>query len=156
MIEDLCFSMANKLLKHLGMPSPNRTAEISTLVELDREQSYNTIDLLTYIQTNISKLTSEPKGIYDQIMHCVVSQVGKIFFLDVPGGTGKKFLIRLILASIRSKNDIALALASSDITATLLLGGRTAHSALKLPLNMQSTEVPTCNVSKSSGMGKVL
>ena len=47
--EDLCLSMANKLLKHLGMPSPNRTAAISTCVELDREQSYNTIDLLTYI-----------------------------------------------------------------------------------------------------------
>ncbi|CAL1267607.1 unnamed protein product, partial [Larinioides sclopetarius] len=42
------------------------------------------------------------------------------------------FLIRLILATVRSKNDIALALASSGIAATLLPGGRTAHSALKL------------------------
>jgi hypothetical protein len=30
-----------------------------------------------------------------------------------------------------------LALASSGIAATLLDGGRTAHSALKLPLNVQ-------------------
>ena len=49
MIEDLCLSIANKLLKHLGMPSPNRTASISTCVEWDREQSYNTIDLLSYV-----------------------------------------------------------------------------------------------------------
>ena len=49
MIEDLCLSIANKLLKHLGMPSPNRTACISTCVEWDREQSYNTIDLLSYV-----------------------------------------------------------------------------------------------------------
>ena len=42
MIEDFCLSIAKKLPKHLGMPSPNRTASISTCVEWDREQSYNT------------------------------------------------------------------------------------------------------------------
>ncbi|VDK70736.1 unnamed protein product [Onchocerca ochengi] len=36
--------------------------------------------------------------------------------------TGKTFLIRLILAAIRSQNDIALALASSEMAATLLSG----------------------------------
>ena len=49
MIEDLRLSIANKLLKHLGMPSPNCTASISTCVEWDCEQSYNTIDLLSYV-----------------------------------------------------------------------------------------------------------
>ena len=99
MIEDLCLSMANKLLKHLEMSSHNCAAAISTFVELDREQSYNTIDLLTYIQTNISKLTPEQKGIYDQIIYRVDNQVGGIFFLDASGGIGKTFLIRLFLAS---------------------------------------------------------
>ena len=89
-------------------------------------------------------------------MHCVDNNVGEIFFLDAPGGTGKTFVIKLILASIRSKNDIALAIASSGIATTLLPGGRTAHSALKLPLNLHSTETPTCNISTSSRMGKVL
>jgi hypothetical protein len=32
----------------------------------------------------------------------------------------------------------------------------TAHLALKLPLDMQITETPTCNITKNSGMGKVL
>ena len=59
MNEDLCFCIANKLLKHLGIPSPNRTAAISTCVDLDREQCFDSIDLLSYIKTNISKLTSE-------------------------------------------------------------------------------------------------
>lgn len=36
-----------------------------------------------------------------------------MFFLDAPGGTGKTFLIKLILAEIRSQNHIALALTSS-------------------------------------------
>jgi hypothetical protein len=76
--------------------------------------------------------------------------------LDAPGGTGKTFLITLILATIRSKNEITLALTSSGIAATLLEGGRIAHSALKLPLNMQNNEILTCNISKNSAMAKVL
>ncbi|GBP75803.1 ATP-dependent DNA helicase pif1 [Eumeta japonica] len=52
--------------------------------------------------------------------------------------------------------DIALALASSGIAATLLDGGRTAHSALKLPLNLNTIDTPTCNISRSSAMGKLL
>ena len=39
---------------------------------------------------------------------------------------------------------------------TLLPGERTAHSALKLPLNIQFIETPMWNISKTSIMGKVL
>ncbi|GFV40371.1 ATP-dependent DNA helicase [Trichonephila clavipes] len=85
-----------------------------------------------------------------------MTESGATFFLDALGGIGKTFLIRLILAMIRSKNDIALALASSRISATLLPGGRIAHSALKLPLNVQTINTPTCNIFKTSSMGKVL
>ena len=60
------------------------------------------------------------------------------FFLNAPGETGKTFLISLILAKIRSNNGIAFAVASSGIAATLLDGGRTAHSVFKLPLNIQN------------------
>jgi len=38
----------------------------------------------------------------------------------------------------------------------LLEGGRTAHSALKLPLNVNHTKTPTCNIGKNSGMAAVL
>ncbi|GFS89895.1 ATP-dependent DNA helicase [Trichonephila clavipes] len=89
-------------------------------------------------------------------MRAITEQSGGLFFIDAPGGTGKTFLLSLILATIRSQNNIALAIASSGIAATLLDGGRTTHSALKLPLNLQNTEAPTCNISKNSGMGKVL
>jgi hypothetical protein len=89
-------------------------------------------------------------------MHAITSQSGGLYFLDAPGGTGKTFPISLPLATIRSRNYIALAIASSGIAATLLDGGQTAHSALKLPLNLQTTVTPTCNINRTSGMGKVL
>ncbi|GFX42655.1 ATP-dependent DNA helicase [Trichonephila clavipes] len=89
-------------------------------------------------------------------MQTINNENGKIFFLDAPAETGKTFPIKLILAAVRSQNDIALALASSGIAATLLPGGRTAHSTLKLPLNIQIIETPICNIFRSSGRGKVL
>ncbi|KAF0712062.1 ATP-dependent DNA helicase PIF1-like, partial [Aphis craccivora] len=38
----------------------------------------------------------------------------------------------------------------------MLDGGRTAYSALKLPLNVQVIKNPTCNISRNSAMEKVL
>ena len=58
---------------------------------------------------------------------CILSQASKsggLYFVDAPEGTGKTFLISLILATIRSRNDTALAIASSEIAVTLLDGGR--------------------------------
>ncbi|XP_063922978.1 uncharacterized protein LOC135137287 [Zophobas morio] len=62
----------------------------------------------------------------------------------------------LILAEIRMKHEIALAVASSGIAATLLDGGRTAHSVLKLPLNLNLAADPLCNIGKTTGMATVL
>ncbi|XP_016854588.2 uncharacterized protein LOC107983828 [Anolis carolinensis] len=155
-IEDACLQVAHKLLEQLGMPTPNRTSPPTFEVEMQQELNYNTEEQRTYVQSNIPKLTHEQVSVYNRIINTVENENGEIFFLDAPGGTGKTFLIRLILATIRSENNIALALASSGIAATLLPGGRTAHSALKLPLNIQHIETPICNISKTSSMGKVL
>lgn len=84
------------------------------------------------------------------------SVAGGFYFLDAPGGTRKTFLISLLLATIHSHNIIALALASSGIAATLLDGGRTAHSGSELPLNYQVNESPTYNISKTPGTEKLL
>ena len=93
---------------------------------------------------------------YDLFMKVVDDRTCGIFFLDAPGGTGKTFVISLILAAIRSKNQIALAVASSGIAATLLEGGRTAHSALKLLINLLMVDKPTCSVTKNSATAKLM
>lgn len=74
---------------------------------------------------NVPKLVEQQKNAYDTIMQAVNNETGGMYFLDAPGGTGKTFLLQLILASIRKDNKIVLALASSGIAATLLDGGRT-------------------------------
>ena len=105
---------------------------------------------------NEPRLLPEQKAAYDAIIDATHKQAGGLFFLDAPGGTGKTFLINLILAKIRQNKCIALAVASSGIAATLLTGGRTAHSTFKLPLNLTRTESPVCNISKTSPVAKLL
>ncbi|XP_067129653.1 uncharacterized protein [Centruroides vittatus] len=155
-IEDKCLAIANKGLGQLGMCAPNRSVNDTYDRDLQRETHFDVDDLGTFVETNLPKLVSEQRVVYDTIMQAITYQRGGLYFIDAPGGTGKTFLISLILATVRSQNKIALAIASSGIAATLLDGGRTAHSALKLPLNLQTTETPTCNITKNSGMGKVL
>lgn len=155
-IEENCLMIVNKILNQLGMPSPNRAITDLFNREIQREKNYDTNVLNTFLQQNITNLNQQQKHVYDTILHAVDAEAGGVYFLDAPGGTGKTYLISLILATIRQNSNIALAMASSGIAATLLDGGRTAHSALKLPLNMQLTETPTCNISKTSGMAKVL
>lgn len=84
------------------------------------------------------------------------SKHGHLFFLDAPGGTGKTFLVNLLLAKVRKDKKIAIAVASSSIAATLISGGKTAHSALKLPLDPNRYATPICNISKQSDMAEVL
>ncbi|KAL4101308.1 hypothetical protein QTP88_021328 [Uroleucon formosanum] len=109
-----------------------------------------------FVRNNVPLLNEQQKQVYETLMQAVDNNTGGLFSLDAPGGTGKTFVISLILATIRSRCDIALALASSGIAATLLDGGRTAHSALKLPLNLNTIDTLTCNISRSSAMGKLL
>lgn len=155
LIEDTCMLIASESLAQLKMISPNRPALDLANNEITREQNYDPDDLLQFVLSNEEKLTNEQKIIYERIMLTIAAKEGGFFFLDAPGGTGKTFLISLILAKIRSQGNIALAIASSGIAATLLEGGRTAHSALKLPLNIQHIENAVCNVKKQSGMAKV-
>lgn len=155
-IEDICLMINNTPLTQLGMLTPNRPMQDTINRELQREQTYDCNALNTVVLDNVPKLVQQQKNAYDAIMQAVNDETGTMFFLDAPGGTGKTFLLQLILASLRKDNKVVLALASSGIAATLLEGGRTAHSALKLPLNMQIIETPVCNISKSSGMAKVL
>ncbi|XP_051776748.1 ATP-dependent DNA helicase pif1-like [Erpetoichthys calabaricus] len=67
----------------------------------------------------------------------------KCFFLDSPAGTGKTFVYKTLIHSVRGRGDVAIPVASTGIAATLLPAGRTAHSVFKIPF--QITPTSTCN-----------
>jgi len=83
-------------------------------------RSYDNNRLQEFVEINLPKLANDRKYDFNVIIESVMNHQGRVFFLDAPGGTGKTFLINLLLAQIRSSGKVALAVASSDTAATLL------------------------------------
>ncbi|XP_071684932.1 uncharacterized protein [Lolium perenne] len=101
-----------------------------------------------------SSLNSEQKYAFDKILGAIDSDNGGVFFVDGPGGTGKTFLYRALLGRIRSEGKIAVATATSGVAASIMPGGRTAHSRFKIPLSIEEGAV--CSFTKQSGTAKLL
>ena len=99
-------------------------------------------------------LNTEQRAGFDEILSHVVTNTSQIFFVDGPGGTGKTYLYKALLAKVRSLGKIAIATATSGIAASIMPGGRTAHSRFKNPIRI--TDTSTCNFTKESGTGKLL
>ena len=155
-IENRTLAMGGKTLREHGLPQPVRGNDNALTTEILQETCYNINSLTRYVNENEAKLLVDQRIVYDTIIDRVRYNKSGIFFLDAPGGTGKTFVLKLMLAKVRQNKRIALAVASSGIAATLLPGGRTAHSAFKLPLKMIGNENYVCNISKNSGIAEVI
>ncbi|XP_073137512.1 uncharacterized protein [Henckelia pumila] len=103
---------------------------------------------------SIGHLNLHQKMAFDVVMESIVHNQSNIFFIDGPGGTGKTFLYRSILAHLRKNGKISIAVATSGITATLLPGGRTAHSRLQIPL--RPTISTLCKINKQSDLAELI
>ena len=84
------------------------------------------------------KLNAAQRAAFDEIMNPTGS---KCFFLDGPGGSGKTFLYNAIIKTIKGSGKDVLAFATTGIASLLLEGGRTVHSGLKLPLDVNESSV---------------
>ena len=111
------------------------------------ELDYDIISLQGKWQSDYPKANIQQKQIID-------NDEGRLFFIDGPGGTGKTFVENLILAHVRSKRYIALAITSSGIAAILLEGGRTSHSRFKIPLDILPDGM--CNITAQSALAELL
>ena len=90
----------------------------------------------------------------DIIVNAIDSNIGGLFFIDGAGGTGKTFIENLLLAYVRSRGDIALAVASSGIADLLLDGGRTSHSRFRIPIEIHSES--QCTIPAQSHLAELL
>ena len=83
---------------------------------------------------------------FNLIMNHVEKKVGQVFFVDGPGGTGKTYLYKALLAKVCSMNLIAIATATSGIAASIMPRVCTAHSRFKIPIKLDNNIV--CNFRK--------
>ena len=99
-------------------------------------------------------LNEEQQATCNEIMSVVDSDHGGLFFVDGPGGTGKTYLYRALLATIRCQNKIAVATTTSGVAASIMPGGRTAHSCFKISLTLDDGAF--YSFTKQSGTAKLL
>ena len=52
-------------------------------------------------------LNEEQHAAYDEIMSSIDTEHGGLFFVDGPGGTGKTYLYKALLATIRSQKRLS-------------------------------------------------
>ncbi|XP_062208827.1 ATP-dependent DNA helicase PIF1-like [Phragmites australis] len=138
-----------------SFPLPEIEVEHDTMYgevrEIFKERS---IEVDHEFASAVSSLNREQRYTYDKILFYVDSGNGTAFFVDGPGGTGKTFLYKALLAKVRSEGKIAVATATSGVAASILPGGRTAHSRFKISLGIQEGGV--CNFTKQSETAKLL
>ncbi|XP_048502683.2 uncharacterized protein LOC104896527 [Beta vulgaris subsp. vulgaris] len=135
------------------LPSlPESTEDIDDLPAIMEE--YFSVPVPEEDLTCVDTLNSDQQLAYNTIMDAVISKTGGAFFVDGPGGTGKTFLYRALLATVKGRGEIAVPTATSGIAATLLHQGRTSHSTFQLPLQPDNNS--TCSFTKRSKTATLL
>ena len=77
-----------------------------------------------------------------------------VFFVYGSGGCGKTYVCKTLIYKLRSLGKIVLSVASSGIAATLMPGGRTAHSRFKVPIVLD--EDFSCSISDSLDIAELI
>ena len=106
--------MCGQSLAHYILPTPSIPDNQLNMVYI-RETNYDKAALRKFVSRNEINLKDEQRNVYENVISSVLNpENSRIFFLDAPGGTGKTFLINLILAKVRSESKIALAVALQE------------------------------------------
>ncbi len=104
---------------------------------MDQEKLAYDQHSLTIDADNVEdRLNDDQRSAYEIILNVVTNKEGKLFFVYGNGGTNKTFVWTTILSHLQGQGKIVLAITSSGIACLLLLGGRTAHSRLKISIDL--------------------
>uniref|UniRef100_A0A453JKG8 ATP-dependent DNA helicase n=1 Tax=Aegilops tauschii subsp. strangulata TaxID=200361 RepID=A0A453JKG8_AEGTS len=159
-VEQLVLIDIRNMLQSMGkeiesFPLPDIQEEYDTSIGVTREIFEESTIELNVEDTYLSdSLNSDQRAAYDEIMSAIDRDEGGVFFVDGPGGTGKTFLYRALLAVVRGQKKIAIATATSGVAASIMPGGRTTHSRFKIPLGIDDGGF--CSFTKQSGTAKLL
>jgi hypothetical protein len=130
---------------------------------MTKEQKwYSTAELQQSVALSLQQLNSQQRSFYDTVLAAVEEdsktdcrQEARVFVLHSSGGTGKSFLNELLLDTLRSRHEVAIAASSSGVSALLLQGGTTAHSRYGIPVT-QVPEECICPMKYQSNAAKVI
>jgi hypothetical protein len=101
--------------------------------------NYNSCDVDTYTQLAAelhSLCTIEQTAALEAVRRTLESSRSgqNVFIVAGPAGTGKTLWTNALTATLRSQGYNVMCVASSALAASLMLDGKTAHSALRIPI----------------------
>ncbi|KIK79181.1 hypothetical protein PAXRUDRAFT_161973, partial [Paxillus rubicundulus Ve08.2h10] len=115
---------------------------------LAEQLNYDQAEQLRQAEEHIPHLNVTQCNAFDAIYDSVQCQAGITFFVHGPGHTVETFLYNTLCCALHGQGKVILCVASSGIASLLLIGGCTAHSHFKIPL--QLFENLTCGISKGT------
>ncbi|OWY92051.1 Helitron helicase, partial [Phytophthora megakarya] len=154
-----------KTLDMYGLPELSTYRDVSEEVDRDDTDARDAVanEIATYEPEDLARTTAladqmneNQKEVFDKVIEAVDHPVDgqKLFFVDGQGGTGKWFLLEQLIAHVRLQMEVAIDVASSEIAATLLTGGHTAHSTFRIPLKL--SEFSTCSLPWQSQKAELI
>ncbi|XP_074374412.1 uncharacterized protein LOC141714815 [Apium graveolens] len=154
-IDELLRLVSKSLKKFDPLPQPPRSYLNNGTNHLIIEETRYDTRKMEYEATKLlHDCTEEQRKIYNALIQSIDSNIGGIFFVYYSGGCGKTFLWRTLICKLRSESIIVLLVASSGIAATLMPGGRTAHSRFKNLIVLD--ECSTCNIAHNSDIAQLI
>ena len=91
----------------------------------------------------VSRFTSEQHEAMAEVLQAVDDTASKprLFSVLSSAGTGKSWFVNGVTWQLRSQSRVVLNVAASALAATVLTGGRTAHSTFRIPIPASSSSL---------------
>ena len=99
-IQDKIFIMGGPQLDFYGLPIPDTSGHDQVALEYFRQVNYDQEQQAAFSVERQQQLTDDQGSIYTKFMSLVDGGQGGIVFVDTPCGTGKTFLMNLILSTV--------------------------------------------------------
>ena len=130
-----------------GLQAPEEKLHASDEYDPFAEEYYN--KNIEFIQSN-----EEQRVFFKDMQDRIDNDTGGFFGLDAPAGTGKSFVINLILAYIRKDNDVGIGCAISGIASTIIRLGTTFHKRFHPPKFPKDVDI--CKLALDSEEAQII
>ncbi|KAI7958734.1 hypothetical protein MJO28_002525 [Puccinia striiformis f. sp. tritici] len=104
--------------------------------------------------TMSANLNQKQKAIFDLVAEMAKSSEVAQVFVNGPGGCGKTYLMNTISHYMTTMDIALVTVSSSGVASLMLVGGSTAHSQFKIPLQLEANSM--CSWDRQSAIGIAL
>ena len=140
----------NRSNDDFGLPQ----ADLTLRQNLDMENAEHDPNAQQYYDDHVEEMNGDQSQVFQTITNAIDLNQGGFYFIDASGGTGKTFLLNLMLSFVQKDEYIAIACASSGIAGTLLTNGTTAHNRFKFPIPIFDDS--TCSIPLNSNKANMI